>query len=668
MINSKLSSLAPLLVLLLVVFMIGGCSERSVDRAQPSISITMDAGFSAKGLAETLNLVCLTISARDMQTIRSCLPYTGGPLTFEMDVPAGRGRLFLLEGIAVGLETEVILYAGTAVADIEAGVSVELVIPVAPVVPLIRYTPFQTDVASGGEFQVNVEVFNLPALKTADLRFLYDESLLALDSIKEGSTLGTTDYIEPIGGSNEPGYEVIIDDSDPIGTIVDPTGYSHLATLYFTSQVAVTQTVTQLETVPVSLSTIGGISIPTADVYSQTAGVVIQSYTGPAVRLTPGVVQLVSGDRFAVDVEVFNITNLRQAELELPFDANLIHIESAVKGATLDDGDAFTAVLGDVSVPYIRVNDTTGGIIVDGTGYSHLATLYLATNVTDIPLETVVGTAPVAFFLSDGSQLPNINIALRNTIVFMDVFPDRIITFADPALEQAVRDAILDYTTNPIYLSQVWWLTYLSGSDRGIQSLAGIEELVNLESVYMPYNQISDISPLAELPYLQYLNLDDNNNSGTPSITNFSPLASMTLLEDLSLANVHISNTGLSNIAGLTRLIYLNLHNTPDYTGNDITDLLPLANLTNLMFLDLSANYNLSNVTPLSSMANITSLNLNYCNVSDITGLVTGSIFSSGDYFYVQYNPLSDPSCYDQNLGVPALVARGVIVYSDCPM
>ncbi|UCG62397.1 MAG: leucine-rich repeat domain-containing protein, partial [Candidatus Zixiibacteriota bacterium] len=630
MIKSKLSRLASLLVLLLVVFMIGGCTERSVDRAQPSISITMDTGVSAKGLAETLNQVCLTISGRDMQTIRRCLPYTGGPLTFEIDVPAGRGRLFLLEGIAVGLETEVILYAGTAVADIEAGVSVELVIPVEPVVPLIRFTPFQTEVASGGEFQVNLEAFNLPGLQSADLRFLYDVTLLTLDSIKKGSSLGETDYIVPMVGSNEPWLEVVIYDSEPLGTIVDLTGYSHLATLYFTSQVSVTQAVTQLETVPVSLMAIGEIPIPPADVYSQTAGVVIQSYVGPSVRLTPGLVQLVSGDKFTIDVEVFNLNDLRLAELQLLFQSNLIRIDSVRKGTSLDVSDALLAVLGDVSVPYIRVTDTTmTGLIVDENGYSHLARLYVSAGVTDIAAAASLETMPTTFLLVDGSQVPVSNIGLRNCYVYMDAFPDRIITpFDDPQLEQAVRAAIFDQTTNPIYLSQVWHVTYLNGADLAIQSLAGIENLPNLQAVYMPWNQIVDLAPLAELPDLWYLVLDDNNNFGTPSITDFSPLASMTRLQHLSLVNTHFANTHLSHLTTLTRLTYLNLSNN-DYTGNDITDLQPLTGLTNLDTLHLSGNFNLSDVAPISSMANIRYLSLDYCNIIDATPLVSGTIFES---------------------------------------
>ncbi|MBT9683092.1 leucine-rich repeat domain-containing protein [Pseudoflavonifractor sp. MCC625] len=65
----------------------------------------------------------------------------------------------------------------------------------------------------------------------------------------------------------------------------------------------------------------------------------------------------------------------------------------------------------------------------------------------------------------------------------------------------------------------------------GIHSLEGMQYAVNLKSLDLSENSITDLSPLAGLENLTYLELDRNN------ITDLAPLSGLTGLEHLNLYN-----------------------------------------------------------------------------------------------------------------------------------
>ena len=112
-----------------------------------------------------------------------------------------------------------------------------------------------------------------------------------------------------------------------------------------------------------------------------------------------------------------------------------------------------------------------------------------------------------------------------------------------------------------------------------------------------------------------------------------------------------ISN--LSPLSGLTNLTWLYLH------ANRITDVSPLSGLTNLTQLWLHAN-NISDISPLSGLTNLTELTLDDNNISDISPLVANTGLGSGDEVYLYDNPLSSTSL---NTHIPALESRGVTVH-----
>ena len=141
-------------------------------------------------------------------------------------------------------------------------------------------------------------------------------------------------------------------------------------------------------------------------------------------------------------------------------------------------------------------------------------------------------------------------------------------------------------------------------------------------------NEISDLSPLARLPYLQVIELSFNR------ITDLSPLATLSNLTALYLSNNEIADVSpLADLPNLRTLV-LNynqisdvspLASLPSLTGlalcsNQLSDISALAAFENLTFLTLSNN-NIHDVSPLSGLTNLDDLVLDDNNISDISPL-----------------------------------------------
>ena len=96
-------------------------------------------------------------------------------------------------------------------------------------------------------------------------------------------------------------------------------------------------------------------------------------------------------------------------------------------------------------------------------------------------------------------------------------FEEEVVTFPDPHLEAAIREAI-NKPTGDIYPSDLAGLTELGASWAHIADLTGLECCKSLTRVGLYGNLISDISPLSSLIDLTYLHLGDNQ------ISDISPL------------------------------------------------------------------------------------------------------------------------------------------------
>ncbi len=273
---------------------------------------------------------------------------------------------------------------------------------------------------------------------------------------------------------------------------------------------------------------------------------------------------------------------------------------------------------------------------------------------------------------------------------------DQVVAIPDAGLQSAIRSK-LNKPTDDILASDMASLVELDAMDRNIKNLTGLEYAVNLEILWLHFNDISDLSPLAGLTNLQHLYLNSNFqisdlsplsglinlktlrvhcddtfwagyghiNDLTPiaglvnlehldmcghQISDLTPLAGMSKLKELWLRYNQITDIDvLSNMANLDTLIIshnkinnisslsglTNLYDI-EIMGNQISDLTPLSGLTNLEWLQLNDNL-IQDIEPVSNLTRLISLSLNNNQITDISAL---NSLTSLEYLYLKGNPL----------------------------
>ena len=319
----------------------------------------------------------------------------------------------------------------------------------------------------------------------------------------------------------------------------------------------------------------------------------------------------------------------------------------------------------------LTISSTEGGSVVtpgEGTG----SFTYDEGEVVELMAEPDEGYNFIEW-TGDVDTIADVNeaattIAMNSNCVIIASFEEEAVTFADPDLEAVVRETI-SISTGPIYRSDLEGLTSLNGTERNITYLNGLEFCYNLAYLYLRYNQIEDLSPLANLTSLKELSLSGNQISSMSTLPN---LINLTILD---LEGNYISD--ISPLVNLTDLTHLNL----GHTHSLLFDISPLANLTNLTVLDLEWNRNIGDISPLDNLTSLTYLNLCYTwtddisplanltnlnwldldmnQISDISPLVNNPGLSAGDTVVLRNNPLSSTS---RNIYIPQLEARGVII------
>ena len=130
--------------------------------------------------------------------------------------------------------------------------------------------------------------------------------------------------------------------------------------------------------------------------------------------------------------------------------------------------------------------------------------------------------------------------------------------------------------------------------------------------------KISDLTGISAFQNLNTIVLyNDQITDLTPHITDLTPLAGLTQMTYLHL-NDNYKITDLTPLAGMTQMTELNLYH------NKITDLTPLAGLNQLTYLHLNGN-KIADLTPLADLNQLTYLHLDDNKITDLTPL-TGMI------------------------------------------
>ena len=191
--------------------------------------------------------------------------------------------------------------------------------------------------------------------------------------------------------------------------------------------------------------------------------------------------------------------------------------------------------------------------------------------------------------------------------------------FPDPVLAELVAEELGLTVNDTVTQGDLDGITGIQNHGDAVGSLQGVELLRNLRGITSRVTtEFSDLSPLADLDLLFSINLISEHHFGG-QITDLSPLAGLSNLWELSLMGFSISD--VSPLAELTELGVLFLQD------NFIEELSPLAGLINLQRLGLPGNQ-ISDVSPLAGLVNLQGLGLGGNQISDLSPLagLTGLI------------------------------------------
>ena len=124
------------------------------------------------------------------------------------------------------------------------------------------------------------------------------------------------------------------------------------------------------------------------------------------------------------------------------------------------------------------------------------------------------------------AELGQYDIKVNNVTVYEPSAPYRVSGIEDPALAACLSQSLLD-----IDARMATDLMALNCSDAGIQSLAGLEQFTQIQSMKLSSNDIRNLLVLARLTALNQLWLDNND------IVDPIPVLRMSHLKELNLAD-----------------------------------------------------------------------------------------------------------------------------------
>ena len=247
----------------------------------------------------------------------------------------------------------------------------------------------------------------------------------------------------------------------------------------------------------------------------------------------------------------------------------------------------------------LNLSDNNISDISPLAGLTNLTRLYIVgNNISDI--SALAGLVNLTEIRLDRNPIADTSalclLIAQNPNLFVDIEIEGCVDIPDPNLRAAVETALGKAAGDIITVADMETLTQFSERGRRISDLTGLEFATNLTLILnLRDNNISDISPLANLTNLEVLLLEGNK------ISDISPLSGLTNLKTLDLGDNAISD--LSPLANLTNLKTLRLRN------NVISDIASLVGLTNLAYLWLDGNA-ISNISAVAELTNLTELYL----------------------------------------------------------
>lgn len=204
-----------------------------------------------------------------------------------------------------------------------------------------------------------------------------------------------------------------------------------------------------------------------------------------------------------------------------------------------------------------------------------------------------------------------------------------VIPFKDQNLKELIK-AELGLERDPVE-SDMEHLNSLYLIEEEIKDLSGLEYAVNLfDFTVFGNTEELDLAPLAQLPQLNYISIDDTPIKDYSVLKNMKKLQSLSIvnnqLDDLSflqglknLTDITLQNNGIKDISAFSSLKKLNFISLANNQNTDITPL--LASKNNLYSLDLSGNP-IEDLSVLAQLEELSDLNLDETNVTDLRPLL----------------------------------------------
>lgn len=185
------------------------------------------------------------------------------------------------------------------------------------------------------------------------------------------------------------------------------------------------------------------------------------------------------------------------------------------------------------------------------------------------------------------------------------------VNIPDPAFKSYLNGLLGQPSNSDITEAQMDTITAITINGGSVSDITGIDYAHNLTSVRIANTQVTDFSLLASLPKLTNISLAGSNITSS-SIPNLNNLQNLT---NLSISPASLDNSALTKIN----------------------------KIPNLTFLDLDSNYSLTDIMPLQSLPNLVTLFVQFCGIHDYRGIEN-------------FPKLNNLSAYGQNVGRTVLI------------
>lgn len=183
------------------------------------------------------------------------------------------------------------------------------------------------------------------------------------------------------------------------------------------------------------------------------------------------------------------------------------------------------------------------------------------------------------------------------------------VTFADGAIEQAIREALNVGQETVLYTDNLWTIRAFTVPQEA-ESFEDLSKLIYLTDLTMADCGLDGAGFLTGLQYLERLSITGSTISGE----DLTAIATLPNLQELTLSDCGLSNIGA--LASAQQLRYL------DLSENAIRDIDVLASLISLEELHLQHNA-LTGLTALSALGNLEILDVSYNALTSITPIST---------------------------------------------